>query len=44
MTWLLLGLLAGFLVGCCYEGCRRGGTVDLHRQLAQQPSNVRVLR
>jgi hypothetical protein len=33
LVLLLIGLL-GFLAGCCYEGCRRGGTLDLHTALA----------
>lgn len=34
MIWLLLGLLTGFLIGAVYEGCRRGGTIDLLARLA----------
>lgn len=38
----------GFTIGACYEACRRGGTLDLHRQLAllrplPERSNVRIL-
>ena len=33
LTLITAGLGLGFLIGCCYEACRRGGTLDLERQL-----------
>lgn len=39
----LLAALLGFVVGCCYEGCRRGGTLDLHRRLFEARRHVDVL-
>lgn len=49
VTAFVLGVLAGVVIGACYEGCRRGGTLDLIAELARLrrnravASNVRVL-
>lgn len=49
MIAYLLCALTGAVIGCCYEGCRRGGTIDLTIEVARlraalsRTSNVRVL-
>jgi len=30
-VWLVLALLLGFGIGATYEGCRRGGSLDLQK-------------
>lgn len=42
MTTFLLALGTGFVIGCCWEGCRRGGSIDLHLALARRPDPLAV--
>ncbi len=32
-VWLALALLLGFGIGAAYEGCRRGGSLDLQNRV-----------
>lgn len=32
-VWLALALLLGFGIGATWEGCRRGGSLDLHDRI-----------
>jgi len=32
-VWLALALLLGYVIGAVWEGCRRGGSLDLHQRV-----------